>query len=573
MPYFFNGRLYITPATMSLVDDSAMANQNLGIGNLLLVIGRSSGGEPLTPLRFGSPDQAKATLIDGELLTAVQNAFDPSADTGGPSTVIAIRVNPALQATLNLLDASNAQVINLSSTDYGLYTNQIKVKVEAASVSGKKLTTQFGTAFYSQDNVARNAFSVNYTGSQASAVMTVSPTTIVLSAPSGTAVATIDLNTFPSIQQVVDRINATTGFSSAVLDGNGDLPALNALDTIATPQDVKTTTYNATANLQAIVDWFNGQGEGFVTAVRATNAGTLPANLPYTYLAGGSDGITDNTAWSNAYSAAELVDVQWVVPISSDPSIFAMNDAHCAFMSTVGQKERRGIVGMANNTADTDAIAAAKSINSDRTSLVHIGYYGFNAAGALTLFPPYLLAAQIAGAFSGVNPGVAMTNKTLKVNSLERDLRNPTDTDVLIPAGVLCVEDTDEGYKVVQSVTTWLSNQNYNRVEVSVGVALDYTVRSLRRSLDALRGQQATPLNLARAVTLADSTCRLLAQPAPAGIGVLVGDATNPAYKNITANLAGDVIAVSLQVSPVLPINYIPITVFAVPYSGTATSA
>lgn len=571
MAYFFNGRLWITPATMSVVDDTAMANQNLSVGNIVALIGRSSGGQPNTALRFGSPDEAKAALRDGELLTAVLKAFDPSAQTNGPATVVAVRVNPAVQAGLSLLDASNNPVISLVSTDYGLYTNQIKVKVEAGSTAGKKVTTQFGNAYYTADNLSRNAFSVQYTGAAASATMAVTNSTITLQAPTGTTLATIDLNAFPTIQQVVDRINTTAGFVASVLDGNGEKPALNGLDSV-TAQDVKTAVFTATANLQAVVDWINGTAEGYVTATRVANAGTVPANIPFTYLSGGSDGNVTNNEWSNAYTTLQTVDVQWVVPISSDAAIHAMNDAHCAFMSTTARMERRGIVGSDVGTSDADAMTEAKSLNSDRTSLVHLGFYDYDANGNLTLFPPYILAALLAGALSGVNPGTALTNKAIKVRGLERDLRNPTDTDVLIKGGVLCVENTSKGYKVVKSITTWLVNDNYNRVEVSVGDALDFTVRNLRNALDVLRGEKGTPINMARAVSLADTQCRQLAQPEPIGPGVLVGDAQNPPFKNIKAVLNGDVLGVSLQVSPVIPINYIPITVFAVPYSGSASA-
>lgn len=572
MPVFFNGRLWVSPATMSAVDDSAMANQNLSVGNVVAYIGRSAGGQPNKALAFGSPSEAEAALVSGELLDAVKKAFAPSNQTGGPATVIAIRVNPATQAALALLDASASAVINLSSTDYGLYTNQIKVKVENGSVTGKKLTTQFGNAYYSQDNVARNAFSVQYTGAAATAVMTIAGESLTLQAPTGTTVASIDLNSFPTIQQLVDRINATVGFTAAVLDGNGNAAALNGLDYV-TAQDVKTSVVNATANLQAVIDWFNGQSEGFVTATRAANAGTLPANMSFTYLTGGSDGVVTNNEWSNAFAALQTVDAQWITPLSSDPAIAAMTDAHVQFMSTIGRKERRSIVGTATGTTDAQGIAAAKAINSDRTSLVHLGYYDYDANGKLALFPPYMTAALIAAMFSGVNPGTPLTNKTMAVRGLERDLRNPTDTDPLIQGGVLCVENTPNGFKVVKSISTWLVNANYNRVEQSVGVALDFTVRNVRDALDVLRGAKGTPINMSRAVSIAESTLSQLAKPEPAGPAVLVGDAQNPAFKNIQAVLEGDVLGVQFQCSPVLPINYIPVTVFAVPYSGSAKAA
>ena len=568
MGVFFNGRLWVSPATMSVIDDSAMYNKNLSVGNVLAVLGASIGGKPNTALRFGSAAEARAALVDGDLLRAIEKAFDPSAQTAGPATVIGVRVNPAVQAALALKDAASATVINLVSTDYGLYTNQIKVKVEAGSVSGRKLTTQFGNSYFSADNVARNALSLQYTGAQATATVTINNTTMTLAAPAGTVVATLDLNVFNTVQQIVDRINAVVDFTASVSDGNGQKPTLNGLDTI-TAISCK-ITYVVTADLQAQIDWFNGVGEGYVTATRAANVGTVPAILPFTYLAGGSDGVTTNAEWSNAFTVLQTEDVQWVVPVSSTPAIHAMADTHCAFMSNVGRMERRAIVGGASGATDAFAIAAAKALNSDRTSYVHLGFYDYNTAGALVLFEPTILAALLAGMFSGVNPGTSLTNKTFKARGLERKLKNPTDTDLLINGGVLCAEDTPKGYKVVKSITTWLTNTNYNRVEVSCGVAADFVARNVRQALDDLRGQKGSPDLLIQAVSRTDTALRALSQPEPMGPEVIVGDAINPAYKNIVASLAGDVLSVEFQCSPVIPVNYIPIVIHAVPYSGTA---
>jgi hypothetical protein len=571
MSVFFGGRLLISPTTASVVDDSGLANKNLTVGNIVALIGRSSGGKPNTALRFGSPSQAKAVLRSGELLTAVLKAFDPSAETNGPTEVVAMRVNPATQAVLALADAGAATVISLQSTDYGLYTNQIKTKIEAGSTVGKKITVQLGNDFFTKDNIARSSMSIQYTGAAASAIMNVTNSSVVLQAPTGTTVATIDLNVYNTVEKLVDRINSVADFTSSVLDGNGTTPALNGLDFVSA-QDVKTGAYTVTAHLQAVIDWFNSAGEGFVTATRPANVGTLPANIPFTYLTGGSDGTVTNNSWSDCYSTLQSVDVQWVVPITSDASLHAMNDTHCAFMSTVGKSERRGIVGTASGTSDANALLAAKALNSDRTSLTHLGFYDYDEAGALTLMPPYLMAALLAGAFSGVNPGTPLTNKTVKVRGLERNLRNPTDTDQLILGGVLCVEETKQGFKVVQSITTWLANDNYNRVEVSTGVAVDHVARNVREALDPLRGQKGTPILLKRAVSLAQSRLRELARPEPQGPGVIVGDDENPAYKNIEATLEGDVLRVQFECHPAIGVNYVLVSIFATAFSGSATA-
>lgn len=569
MPVFFNGRLWVSPATMSAVDDSAMYNRNASVGNVLAIIGKSEGGEPFTALRFGSPEQARAVLRSGEALKAIEKGFDPSAQTFAPSEIVFVRVNPATRSALTLKDASANDVIDLVSTGYGKFTNNIKIKIESGSISGKKVTTQFGNDYYSGDNIARNAFSVSYVGTEATATISVAPATVTLVA--GSTTTTIDLTDFATISDLVDRINAVSGFNASVLDGNYEKPALNGLDNL-TSANAKTGTVTVTGNLSAVVDWLNSTGEGFITATRKANSGTVPVNAPYTYLTGGSDGVTTNSDWQKGFDALQTIDVQWVTPISSTPSIHAMTDSHVAYMSNVARMERRAIVGGGTGQTDAEAILAAKALGSDRTSYTHLGIYDYDDNGKLTLYPAYVAAAMVAAAFAGSNPGTPLTNHTLKIRGIERKLRNPTDTDQLILGGVLCIEDTPKGYKVVKSITTWLVNSNYNRVEVSVGAALDFVSRNVRNILDDLRGAKGTPATLSEAVSRTDSILRTLAQPEPMGPAVIVGDKINPAYKNITASLEGDVLRVEFQCSPVIPVNYIPVVIHAVPYSGTASA-
>jgi hypothetical protein len=569
MSVFFNGRLLTSPTTASMVSDDAMRNANLTVGNVVALVGRSAGGKPKTALRFGSPQEARAALASGELLDAVLAAFDPSSETNGPSQVVAVRVNPATQATLSLKNASTQNVITLTSAGYGAQESLIKVKVETGTIKGRRLTVQRGLSYFAEDNVGRDAFVVQYTGAQATATMTVTATTVVLAAPTGTTVATIDLTAFATIQDLVDRIALVPDFTASVGDSY-TAPSLNGLDFV-TAQSVK-TAYTATANLQAAVDWFNSAKQPFVRAERVTGAGLIPAVAAFAFLSGGSDGSTLTSDWADAFEALQTIDAQWVTPVSGDDAIHAMADTHVAFMSTVGRKERRAICGTAAATSDADAIVKAKALNSDRTSLVHLGHYDYDASGKLALLPPYISAARIAGGFAGVNPGTPLTNKNFKCRGLERELRNPIDTDVLINGGVLCLENTEQGYKVVKSISTWLVNDNYNRVEVSTGVATDFVARNVRQAVDVLRGAKGDPLVLRRAVSIVESTLKELARAEPQGPGVIVGNAASPAYRNITATLEGDVLRIQFECSPVIPVNYVLVNIFAVPFSGTATA-
>lgn len=571
MSVFFNGRLWVTPVSASLLDDSGMFNKNISVGNVLAIVGRSEGGEPFKALRFGSASEARAALVGDEItIKAIEKAFDPSAETTGPSQVVFVRINPATQAALVLKDDSAAAVINLVSTDYGRRNNGIKVKVESGSISGKKLTTQFGNSYFSADNIARDAFDLTYTGVGLAATATINGTSVVLKVAAVT-VADIALEDYATIQPLVDRINATAGFVANVLDGNGEKATLFGLD-FAAAQDVKTAPFTATAHLQACIDWLNGAGEGYVTATRAIDAGAAPANMPFAYLAGASDGIVTNAEWQLAYDVLQQEDVQWVVPLSGLPAIHAMNDSHLAYMSNIGLKERRGICGAVTGMSDSDAKLAAKSLNSDRTSLTHLGIYDYSPAGKLTLYPAYVAAALMAGMFAGVNPGTALTNKSVKIRGIERKLRNPTDTDLLILGGILCIEDTPQGFKVVKSISTWLSSSNYNRVEQSVGVACDFVVRNVRDAVDGVRGKKGNPLTMAEALSRAKTRLEELSRPEPMGPGVLAGDAENPPFRKLSVSLEGDVLRLEYEISPVIPCNYILSVVHAVPYSGKASA-
>lgn len=570
--FFFNGRLYVTPTTASLVNDTAMAPSSLTIGNILCLIGASAGGTPLLPTLFGNPSDVLAALISGPLCDAAVAAFSPSTQTNAPSEVMCVRVGSATQATLTLLDAAAANTIALTTNQYGLVANQTKVKIASGSVSGKAVTVQVGNNFATQDNIGRNAFTIQYSGGQSTASMTITESTLTLFAPNATPVATLALASFPTVQNVVDAINSVAGFTATAAVGSGSTSALNGLDHTSA-QDVKSAPYVATANLQAIVDWFNSAAEPFVTAVRLSTATQAPANIAFTYMTGGTSPAPITGDWTSALTALQTQDVNWVVPLIGDASIHAAVDAHVQFMSTVGRKERRALVGPVSGTSLTAVQALPLALNSDRTSLCWPGYYDFNAAGVLTLYDPFMMAAKVAAAFSGLDPGDAMTNKAVSVRGLEVVVKNPVDTDALIQSGVLCVEKTKQGFKVVRSISTWLVNNNFNRVEVSCGAAVDFVVGNVRAALDVLRGGRQDPLTLGRAISITESALQQLAIPEPQGPGTIVGNATSPAYANISASIVGDVLAVNFQCSPVIPTNFIPVTVSIVPFTGTATSA
>lgn len=568
MPVFFNGRLLTTPTVETLVYDGGLSPQSATVGNSLALIGLAEAGIPKKPTRIRSIAHAREALRGGELLYAVEKAFSPSPETSAPGAIIAVRVNPAVQAAWTFKDADGDEVLTVKSTDYGLYTNNIQVKIESGSVAGKKVTTQQGARFYTQDNLAREAFTIHYTGAETTATLTVSETQVILVA--GSTTTTLQLSEFSTVQRLIERISAEADWTVELLPGAANTAALRGLDAL-TEVDVKTAEVTVTAHLQAVIDWINSAAEDLVTAERVTGAGTPPANVAFTYLSGGTDGTSLNADWAAAFDALQAEDVQWLAPLSAEPAVWGMADSHCQFMSTVGRRERRCFVGNNRDLDPEQAAADAATINSDRTSYVYPAFYDYDGLGRLTLMPAYQMAAMIAACFASLTPGEPMTNKALRIRGLEVPIAVPGDTDYLIQSGVLSVHQAIRGgYRVTKSISTWLSSANYNRVEVSTGAALDYVVRSVRERLELFVGRKGTRLAITMIVEETASVLQMLARNEPYGLGLLAGDNTNPPYRNIRAEIVGDAVRVEFECSPVVPINFILVNIYAQAYQGFA---
>lgn len=665
MSVFFNGRLLTTPSVESAIYDTGLAAAYPGrANNVVAILGTSEGGIPKQPMFFDSPVIARRALRNGDLIRAVEMAFNSSAETGSPSRVAVVRIEEAVQAGLVLRDSHGNPVIDLKSTDYGAHTNGIRVTIEPGSQSGKRVTVQHDNQYFTKDNLTRTPLTVRYSGAQATATVAVSATQVILRAPADTATpVALNLASYRSIRELADAINSQPGFSavaqipSAVAQG-----VLDGFEATS----CKSVDLALTADLQVVVDWLNTAARDLVTATRGSTSlftvqyageetsatititgtkiilqagsgepteitvsnhatiaslvaaiaavtdwqatavqGTLnPANnlglmdaqpakvaavavhalqgapvaMTGTYLTGGANGpAPTNQDWQDAFDALQGADVQWVVPLSASEFIWYMADAHVQFMSGPGKMERRAFVGgdVVQGTLQqgiNEAQDAAIALNSDRTALCFPPILAYNDDGLLTQLPAYFLAAQIAGGFAAMNFGNTMTNKVLKLAGLDPLITNVYDSDTLINSGVCAVRKTQRGYTVSKAVSTWLSNDNYNRVEISTGVALDYVARTVREALEIFVGRKASPITLYEAITTTDSVLRELSRPEPVGVGVIVGDENNPAYRNITAEIQGDILRVWFECSPVIPINFVLIGVYAKAYSGQASA-
>jgi hypothetical protein len=140
----FDGKFYRLPTVAVKTDTTGLTSTALSPGGIVAMIGTAEGGEPNAVTRFTDVNSAKSVLRGGDLFDAAEQAWQH-----GAQVIYLTRIGAATQATLSLNDASSAEVLTVTSQDYGSFVNDIKVKVETGTTSGKKVTVQF---FDSQTN-------------------------------------------------------------------------------------------------------------------------------------------------------------------------------------------------------------------------------------------------------------------------------------------------------------------------------------------------------------------------------------------------------------------------------------
>lgn len=595
MSVFFNGQLLVTPQTASVVNDDAMLNQNLTVGNAVAYLGESYSGQPFKVLAFGTPNQAKAVLGGGDLCDAVCAAFAPSTETGSPQTVYAVRVSNAQQPRLVVKNAGDSTLTFGTIWGKSWSNGDLSTRVQFSQGSTATLiniTVSGGTGgkTWTREGKDVNASRVHIN------VLEDHCHFGVMKVPGGMSMEVetdrnggmgvyskvqMAFTDYPTLGDVADYLNTVKTAAGAQVF-NVTFDNLNDRRVPSTAMVARVYEKNLSPDVTwtawAIKEWFDTQMADLLTfeldnttnGIKGFRAG--PVLGDFQYLSTPPAANVQPKDWEKAFALLERKDVQWVCPVTSNPDFHIMADTHVTVCSNRLHKERRAIVGMGLNVQTEDALDFAKHLNSDRTSLVHLGHYAYDDNGKLVLRPAYMTAALVAGAFAGVNPGTPLTNKSLRVQGLEKELLNPTETDELLKGGVMPIEATERGYIITQSITTWLNDSKYNKREQSCGAAVDFTIRNVRQAVDVLRGQKQSPLLLSRAISLTKGALTELARPEPQGPGVLVGDENSPAWRNVTATIEGDVLRIQFEASPAIPNNYILVTMYAVPYSGSATA-
>ncbi len=557
----WNGKYFIIPQAASVVDESGLNRVALGASGRLVLMGDMIGLiEPKTAKKITSPSLGLSLVHPNseEVRQAIRLAFDPVPGSGisGANEVYLLPVNPAVQANLTI-DSK----LKLTSFIYGLPANQVKVKIEDGTTSGKKISIAFVDELETYDNVEKPSLSIQYTGAGSAALLSIDQGTGTLSTVCTDATddnLSLPFATYDTIQALANAIADTGVYDVEVLSGSAAVDSCSDLDAV-TDVDIKTAVVEFNSDLKAILDIIN-RSSGYVSAEAVSGAAAAPANQDWTYLAGGDNGTTDSDDWQEAFDLLKTMQVDLICLLTSDASIHSMGDSHCDYMSGFeGKSERRLFVGgavqswgnEANRTAAVTALkAAAKLLNSDRTINVGLGCKLYNEEGISTLYPAYITAAAYAGIAAGNLVSMPLTRKFLRVLGLEVELRKGEIQDLLEAGVAVPIPDlvNNAGFVISRQVTTWLQNSNDYRVEFSVGRGADYVAAEVRRRHEELVGEAGYE---AMDQTLINLTNAVLGQAKRDGII----NSYDPKATQVRAD--GTIRYIDYSADPVLPINWI----------------
>jgi hypothetical protein len=498
------------PHTSITVDTSGIGGSAGASDKILMLIGSAKGGTPSTVYKVTNYQQAKQVFRSGELLDAMELAWNPSADgTESAGAILAMRVEDATQATLT------QGALTITSQLYGVDANQIQMSLEDNSLTKtKRLTLAFATDKVNKvfDNLGK-IFKIEYSGEESAAQVTVEAdeitkkaTKLVLS--TGTAVpakeAVIDTEgnvTTPAVAAVNPTVVKEYKLGSGVYN---DIYAL--ISDINNIEDFEATFFpigdkNIQSDLLEPVDNVAIKG---TDVYLESMAGDIAKQLDYngyvdivvdptkevtnfalTNLSGGTDGSVPES-WADKLKLFANEGGYYLVPLTDNVAVHSEVLAFVKDRSDMAEPMRAFVGGGVGESLE-EQITRATRLRDARIAIMGASGKRVMDDGRELHLPAYMLAAQVAGYASGIEIGEAVTFKPFALTSLDTIL-DSTQLDQLNENGVISLEfvrnRTNTMFRIVEDVTTYNDTTDPVKSEISVGEANDFLVSELKIALD-----------------------------------------------------------------------------------------
>lgn len=481
------------PRTRVTLDASSLSSANVLSEKPLVLLGSALGGQPKEPIKLTNFAQAREIFRGGELLDAIEMAWNPT--TTNPEIragqIIAVRTDEATPAKLEVGG------LKVTSKLYGRDANDIQVELTENILTGAK---RFGVYFTKEryervyDNIG-NIFSIKYTGEEAQATVTIekNPDTheaarlilkVGADAQSLQPVRTYDLGVgvYEDVYVLVHDINNHSDFEATLnsLGGNKNIKT-TWLDPV-TDLNIKGEEATITAVAGDLIN--TTRNDPYIT-IDVDRAQSLPDKVELTNLTGAETGPPP-ASWADMFAKVADLGAYYIVPLTDKESV------HHELAQFLRDESRngnhlRGLVGAGFAESVNELRGRQMSLRNNRVSLVGNSGTRRMADGRIYNFPAYMLAALIAGIASGLEVGEPITYKHVNIESLDNKFTGDQ-LDQLDNSGVITVEfvrkRTGSYFRIVSDPTTYNVQTEPVQNRISLGETSDFLTTELRTELD-----------------------------------------------------------------------------------------
>lgn len=581
----FAGANILKPGAYSQTTVNLSGGFPLAATGIVAIVGEADGGAPGSDdgvQTFTSEDIASliAKYVSGPIVDAARILVAPAKDSRVPNGASLIRVyktNDSSAASLNLANAAPVTLFTVTSRNFGSDQNLITVKVDAGvAPAARVITIQKGTQKeVLSENPNATILTIQYTGTGTAATLTIQAGILAVTVVTTTADSISIPLAGKTVQQLVDVIAGSTGYTASTTLQNAASKSALDLDPISTPLAIKASAKDLKAQQKELLDIINSESQ-LISAVRVSDVeGTIATLATKKFLAGASKGASANSDFQAAFDALLASRVNTVVPLISldaadliddgltDPSSSFTVDAvnlqaltHCILASnTKNRSERNCYVSKKDSFAN--AQAAALSLNHERASMLFQDVEVLDSNGNLVFMDPWAASCILAGIQSGTPIGTPATFKQINAAGVDHaDYNQKTQVDLAIANGLIPLENVDSGgIRVVVQNSTYSTDANFVFNRPSVLAAADNVAYNLRANLEAIFVGEKARTGSAEAI----KNAVIAVMSTFLSNEIIVGDDTNNGlgWKDLLVTINGNVANVQITITPVQGIDFI----------------
>lgn len=528
------------PNIYSKVDASALAGGALESGNIAIV-GDFATFPSADPVRFSSRRSMVAYDSQSrELSMIAQLCFNPSADpavSAGASSVTMVNTRElCTQATATI------GALTLSSKLYGTRGNSTRATL---AINGDAHTLTLDRGGISEEfNVDGGAVAsiTNNTGAQLTIDLENGELTVL--DDQAATLLTVTTEEAADLRAALELVGQLNGVSSTLIEPRSipldELEAFNLVLADGASGNIEATNQALYAELAA------SQLVSATISTAASAGGLLAAT---SYLSGGSQGVNIDTA--AALAAIENSNIQIVVLHDFTESRQIALKTHLTAAARAGY-ERQAYAAIESSSNLSAVRARAAKLNAAEIALASQSIKLYDAQGREVERDARFTAIMFAGMQAGSDTGEPLTRKKPSIISTSQSFDTHADAEEALRSGTIFISQGPTGPRVERSITTHLEDNNPILSEISAYESILSSVRDMRTAL----GDQIGRPTQAGQVPLIESR-------ASARLDQQVRDGLIKAFDNLTLEDLGDQVAVSYDVAPLEPLNFLTVTAIA----------